>query len=637
MKTIYTLTFLLLVGSAFAQNKLPTCKGNNQQQWNSCTGTIKADDGSAYEGDFANGQMDGYGLLTLPSGEKVLGQFKKSVLSGRGLLVAKDGSRYAGEFDQNIFNGQGISVMADGERIEGIFRNGQFVEAKKVTDAQILALLAAPPVFTSVTILTGKADLAEYEKTTSQNQEGKSNQNTQKNQTTNSSEQSKNIPQQPTNKYSGFKNKSGIYYSIFLDNKTPRICAISSENDEKPGEYAGLLHNVAIVSFATDVEKYKPESFSLPSLIKPSVKHPFMKQRDNSKGWLPIPMGLDYEHFENHDAWAEKFVKDGFHQYISQDTIDKVAKGQYPIKDQYPMKQRSWLPPDKSTRDEFGCSILVGFEEHIQQATVRLKKSGHKFLEGKPVKIDQLLSDYSEKYWSVKWQTYEYVRFNVRISPSSMILLRGVGLDSEAELTSVSAAIKSGKFEGEYFSSLKNSDKSLLFSEDYLLDVYIQDLHTAKVNNLTLINAKNSRQKTEGILIASFNEKKKKDAVVEEKERVKRDEANNAEAIAREKRRDALRANMTISAGLSCLADEYIGHQEITYITNMYASNTNIANITSYIQNSRICKSSRLSYPAKNFAQLNGIGRFVILKSRKPTEDGNFIFLMVAVKDWNVD
>ena len=216
-------------------------------------------------------------------------------------------------------------------------------------------------------------------------------------------------------------------------------------------------------------------------------------------------------------------------------------------------------------------------------------------------------------------------------------MLRGVGLDSEAELTSVSAAIKSGKFEGEYFSSLKNSDKSLLFSEDYLLDVYIQDLHTAKVNNLTLINAKNSRQKTEGILIASFNEKKKKDAVVEEKERVKRDEANNAEAIAREKRRDALRANMTISAGLSCLADEYIGHQEITYITNMYASNTNIANITSYIQNSRICKSSRLSYPAKNFAQLNGIGRFVILKSRKPTEDGNFIFLMVAVKDWNVD
>jgi hypothetical protein len=138
MKVFYTLIFMFLAGAAFAQSKLPTCKGDNYQQWNSCTGTIKGDDGSAYEGDFANGQINGYGLLTLPTGEKVLGQFKNSVLSGRGLLVGKDGSRYAGEFDQNIFNGQGISVLANGERIEGIFRNGQFVEAKKVTDAQII-------------------------------------------------------------------------------------------------------------------------------------------------------------------------------------------------------------------------------------------------------------------------------------------------------------------------------------------------------------------------------------------------------------------------------------------------------------------------------------------------------------------
>jgi len=631
MKTVYTLTFLLLVGSAFAQNKLPTCKGNNQQQWNNCIGTIKGDDGSAYEGDFANGQMDGYGLLTLPTGQKILGQFKKSVLSGRGLLVAKNGSRYAGEFDQNIFNGQGISILADGERIEGIYRNGQFVEAKKVTDAQILALLAAPPVLTSATILIGKADLAEHEKTISKNQEVKSNQNSQNNQTINASEQSKNIPQQPANKYSRFKNKSGIYYSIFLDNKTPRICAISSESDRRSGEYKDILHNVAIVSFATDVEKYKPENFNLPSLIKPSVKHPFMKKRDNSKYWLPNPSDLNYEHFENHDAWAEQFLNDGFHQYVPQDSVDKVAKGQQLS------KQRSWLPPDKWTKDEFGCSVLVGFEEHIQQAAVRLKKSGHKFLEGKPVKTDQLLSEYSEKYWNVKWETYDYVRFNLRISPSSMILLRGVGLDSEAELTLVSAAIKSGKFEEEYFSSLKNSDKSLLFSEDYLLDVYIQDLHAAKVKNLTLINAKNSRQKAESIIIASFNEQKKKDEIEQQKERVKREEADNAEAIARQKRRDALRENMTISSGISCLADEYMGPKEINYIANMYASKTNIAIITSYIQNSRICSLSRLSYPAKNFTQLNGIGQFVTLISKKPTGDGKFIFIMLNVKDWNVD
>ena len=120
-------------------------------------------------------------------------------------------------------------------------------------------------------------------------------------------------------------------------------------------------------------------------------------------------------------------------------------------------------------------------------------------------------------------------------------------------------------------------------------------------------------------------------------QRLKQEEASIAEAVAREKRRDALRANMTISTGVSCLADEYMGHKEITYIANMYANKTNIAAIASYIQNSRICSLSRLSYPAKNFLQLNGIGQLVTLKSKKPAGDGNFIFTMVAGKDWYVD
>jgi hypothetical protein len=128
-----------------------------------------------------------------------------------------------------------------------------------------------------------------------------------------------------------------------------------------------------------------------------------------------------------------------------------------------------------------------------------------------------------------------------------------------------------------------------------------------------------------------------KSATAYRAQRLKQEEANNAEAVAREKRRDALRANMTISSGISCLADQYMGHQEITYITKMYANNTNIAIITSYIQNSRICYLSRRSYPAKNFTELNGIGQLVTLKSKKPTDDGNYIFIMVHGKDWNVD
>ena len=166
MKAFYTLILTLLACSAFAQSKLPPCEGDDYEQWSSCTGTIENDDGSAYEGDFADGQINGYGLLTLLTGEKVLGKFKNSVLSGRGLLVTKDGSRYAGEFDQNTFNGLGILVPANGERIEGIFRNGQFVEAKKVIDRQILALLTAAPNLASVVVLGGysSSELIEIER-----------------------------------------------------------------------------------------------------------------------------------------------------------------------------------------------------------------------------------------------------------------------------------------------------------------------------------------------------------------------------------------------------------------------------------------------------------------------------------------
>ena len=147
---------LLLAGFAHAAAET-RCQGEDPQKWNNCIATIKNNDGSAYEGDIANGQIHGYGILTLPTGEKVLGQFKNSVLTGRGLFVGNDGSRYAGDFDQNTFNGQGIYVAANGERQEGLFKAGQLAEAKKISDAQILALLTAAPAFSSVAILTGKA------------------------------------------------------------------------------------------------------------------------------------------------------------------------------------------------------------------------------------------------------------------------------------------------------------------------------------------------------------------------------------------------------------------------------------------------------------------------------------------------
>lgn len=456
----------------------------------------------------------------------------------------------------------------------------------------------------------------DIENASSQNQNVDSTQKQNTNQKNNSTQ---NKDYKDTN----FKNKSGIYQSLFLDNKTSRICSLSSEEVQMRGQnrnyYAELHHNVAIVSFATNLEKYKPDNYSLPLLVKPSINHPFIKQRNTNKYWLRsdnVRPSFD-EHFENHEPWANALLGDGFHQYISSDLIDKIGKGQIEA------GNYKLLPNDK-WRELKGCSVLVGFEEHIKQAEDGLKKYGHKFLRGKPVQISQLLTDYSEQYWNVKWETYNYARFNTYISPSSMLLLRELGLDSETELNKIATSINAGQLEKDYFSGLKDTEKKVS------IDVYIRDLYTAKKEGFSLINARNDRQKVEGVYLANLKQ-------AEDRRRAEREAADNAEAIAREKRRDALRANKTISTGISCIADQYEGAREINYIAGMYANNTNIQIITSYVTNSRICSLSRQSYAAKNFKQLNGMGQLVTLQSRNTTNDGKYIFTMINGKDWYVD
>ena len=468
--------------------------------------------------------------------------------------------------------------------------------------------------------LKGLEDLAKGLEQFSKDLESATSQNQNQNQNPSSSNNSQVAKQPHVTKY---KNKSGIYYSIYLNNKTSRICSISSEEVQMMGQSrnydAELHHNVAMVSFATNIEKYKPDNFSLPPLVKPSLSHPFISKRNTTKYWISNDvLTPDFDtHFENHEPWLNSLLNDGFHQYIEKNFIDTIGKGQIQA------GNYRLLPGDK-WRELKGCSVLVGFEEHIKQATEGLKKYGHSFTEGKPVKIGQLLSDYSEQYWNVKWETYDFVRFNIRISPSAMLLLRENGLDSVAELKKIKSEIENGQFEKSYFSGLKDNEKKAS------IDVFVHDLNTSKKQNITLISARDNRQKNDGVVIAKQNEAR-------EKRRIEQDAADNAEAIAREKRREALRANKTISTGITCIADEYAGAEEINYIAGMYANNTNMAIITSWVTNSRNCRLTRQSYAAKNFRQLNGMGQLVTLQSKTKTNDGRYIFTMLNGKDWYVD
>ncbi len=155
IRALACILFLLVSHLSWANNQ--KCVGTQIEQWDRCLGSVQNPDGSEYTGSFAQGKIDGEGLLTLTTGDRVLGQFKKGKLSGRGVLFMKNGSRYIGEFNRDTFDGRGILIDSSGERIEGIFKSGQIVTQEKISDPKILALLSAKPRLQDIFLLRGES------------------------------------------------------------------------------------------------------------------------------------------------------------------------------------------------------------------------------------------------------------------------------------------------------------------------------------------------------------------------------------------------------------------------------------------------------------------------------------------------
>jgi hypothetical protein len=328
------------------------------------------------------------------------------------------------------------------------------------------------------------------------------------------------------------------------------------------------------------------------------------------------------DHFESgHEPWANKLLNQGLNPYVvNRDYIDKIGRGVINT------SNHRYLPGDNYV-DSRGCSVLIGFENHIKQAADGLTQYGHKFQIGKPVPTHELLENYTENYWNVKWETYKYVRYNLLLSPSTMLILRDLNLDSQSELSKLVASYKDGVLDGNYFSGLKEREKR------FAIEVYLQDLYNAKKSGGALLSVRDSRQKSEDAYVNKLD----KLQAAKERERQKQAESDKAEAIAREKRRDALRANMKINTGITCVAEEFAGAKEINYIAGMYANNTNIAIISSYVTSSNICFLSQQTYPAKNFKQLSGYGQMVTLQSRAKHANGKYVFTLLNGKGWYVD
>jgi hypothetical protein len=123
------LAFLLVSGTAIAQNTLPPCAGKNTSSWNGCVGTLTSGKSILYTGEFVNGKKQGYGEETIPhtnGNDRYVGQFHEGRRHGKGIFYFSNGGKYEGELVRGQFNGDGSFESPNGDRYVGQFRNGQF-------------------------------------------------------------------------------------------------------------------------------------------------------------------------------------------------------------------------------------------------------------------------------------------------------------------------------------------------------------------------------------------------------------------------------------------------------------------------------------------------------------------------------
>ena len=118
---------LMMVGSAYAQRKLPACPSSGY--FHNCFGTATFADGNKYVGEFKDDKRNGQGTFTYANGIKYVGKFKDDMFSGQGTYTDADGNKYVGEFKDDMLNGQGTYTFANGNKYVGEFKddnhNGQ--------------------------------------------------------------------------------------------------------------------------------------------------------------------------------------------------------------------------------------------------------------------------------------------------------------------------------------------------------------------------------------------------------------------------------------------------------------------------------------------------------------------------------
>jgi len=87
-------------------------------------GKLVMADGSFYEGQFIDGEIQGHGFRRwAATRNEYTGQFIRGELNGYGIMLYGDGSRYEGEWVDNRREGEGKLISKDGSIYEGSFHN----------------------------------------------------------------------------------------------------------------------------------------------------------------------------------------------------------------------------------------------------------------------------------------------------------------------------------------------------------------------------------------------------------------------------------------------------------------------------------------------------------------------------------
>ena len=82
-------------------------------------------DGNTYEGEFANGKLNGIGCFMWKNGESYTGNFVNNEMHGKGLYEWTNGDVYEGDYEKGLKSGKGKMIWYDGKIFEGEFMNNK--------------------------------------------------------------------------------------------------------------------------------------------------------------------------------------------------------------------------------------------------------------------------------------------------------------------------------------------------------------------------------------------------------------------------------------------------------------------------------------------------------------------------------